>query len=237
MTSPPHRVSERVTTIHHLITPTARILAAAVILVTGMGISAVFWKMPKSAEHHALCHDIDKNLAAAPLPSELTALLAPGEQITLPAFDIAPVIDSGESKYAQAYPMPAVLAALDAEQGKLDVLSKEDETMIPVTPKKIEPMRRIVVEKPIIVESVNREFPSKPESVNTTDKSDELLSMFHYAENSRTDVDHSAEPADPFPEAASTVPVLRPLQSVQFSGLIPLTPLQDSELQSFLKTP
>ena len=239
MTSP-HRVSEQETIIHHLVAPTARILAAVAILITGLGISAIFWKMPGSTEQHALCYEgvVDKNLSEIPLPDESLALLAPEERFALPTLDIAPVTDGGAAKYTQVFPLPASLAALDAEQQKRDVSSMEDEneTML-VAPQKFEPLRRVVVEKPIFVESVNRDFQSQPASVSTAEKSEELHSKFQFAENIRADSEDSAMPTDPFPVpvAASTVPALQPLQSIRFDNrLTPLAPLQASELQSFV---
>ena len=228
MTSP-HCVPECGTAMHRLVTPTARIFAAAVILITGMGISAVFWKMPGYSESHALCHDgvVDENLITVPLPSESIARLSPDDRITLPALDIVPATDSGADKYTQVYPVPASLAALDAEQ------RQEDEPTMPVTPQKFEPLRRVVVEKPIFVESINRDFQPQPISVSTVEKSEELHSKFHFAENIRADLEDSAVPTDPFAGqmAASTIPTLQPLQSIRFNnGLSPLVPLQGIEL-------
>ena len=238
MTSP-HRVSEQGTTIHHLVAPAARILAAAVILITGLGISAVFWKMPGSSEFHALCHDgvVDENLTAALLPSESNTVLAPDEHITLPALDgIVPVAGNGADKYTQVYPVPASLAALDAEQRIMDVASVEDEMTMPAVPQKFEPLRRVVVEKPIFVESVNREFQPQPASVSTAEKSEELYSKFQFAENIRADSEDSAVPTDPFSVvAAPAMPALQPLQLIRLdNGLTPLIPLRDSELQPFV---
>ena len=230
MTSPPSPVSDHGTAIHRFVTPTARIISAAVILITGMGISAIFWKMPAGSELHALYNEdiVSKDLAAIPLPSESNAMLAPDEQITFPALDIAPVTDSGAERYAQIYPRPASLAALDAEQTKKETPTIQEEETLLAAPQKFEPIRT-VVEKPIFVESVNREFQSQPVSVNTTEKSDELLSQFYFVGNSRPDIDDSIEmklPEDPFPMAAvSALPPLQPLQPIRVNGLSPLQPL------------
>jgi len=98
-------------------------------------------------------------------------------------------------------------------------------------------MRQIIDEKPISVEPVNREFQSKPSSVSTVEKSDEMLSIFHFAENRKADSELLSEPespvdpfADTFAIAAST-PALQPLQPLQLDVLSPLLPLKETELQ------
>jgi len=212
---------------HRLITPTARVLMATVILFTGAGVSAVFWKMPTSAGTYELYRaDIaDKNLAAVPLPSESVAAISSEEmgQIVLPAF--APVVDTGMEKYAQIYEAPASLAAFHTEQPAHIPASS------PVT-RKFEPMRQIIEEKSISIEPVNRDFPAKPVSIDTTEKSDELRQRFQFAENSKAELEHSMseQPADPFAKTAPPTSSLQPLQPLQFAGLSPLLPLQENDL-------
>jgi len=226
----------------YLITPTARLFTATVILITGAGIATVFWKMPTGNESHELYHAgvVDKTLTVPPLPDESIALLAPGE-ISLPTLDVAPALDGGGDKYTQAYTAPVALAALNAEQDKTKTVSPittEDEKILtpaPVAPQKFEPMRPVVNEKPVAIESINRDFPPQPASVSTLDKSDEMLSMLHFARNSMAEADRAAEPAppaDPFPVAVVSAPPLQPLQPLQRDGLSPLLPLQENELQS-----
>jgi hypothetical protein len=238
MTSPTAtRASEHATTLHRLVTPAARIFAATVILFTGTGIAAVFWKMPNGNGIHALYHEgiVDESLVTTPLPSESVALLSPEErgQISLPALDIAPATDSGVEKYAQIYQAPVSLAAFNSEHGQTDSSAKEEESaIVPVVPQTFAPMRQIVEEKPISVEPVNREFQPKPVSVSTVEKSDEMLSMFHFAENSR--IERSAEPespADPFSMAAVSAPALQALKPLPLDGLSPLRPLSEADLQ------
>lgn len=238
MTSPPPLTSDHGTSLHHLVTPTVRIAAAAVILITGLGVAGIFWKMPKNAEQHDLYHTeiVGNDLAAVSLPGELSSLIAPGE-LSLPASDISPAMDDGQERYTHVYQLPEPLAALEAEQKKMDEPAvEEEESPPPAVPQKFAPMRQSTVELPIDINAVNREFQSKPVSVSTAEKSDELHSAFHFAANSRMDFEDSAEPAppmDPFPiAAASTASSLKPLTPVRLSGLSPLLPLQDSELQS-----
>jgi hypothetical protein len=225
----------------YLVAPTTRIVAATVILITGAGIATVFWKMPTGNEVHDLyrAEIVDRTLAATPLPSNSVALLAPGE-ITLPMLDIAPALDSRVEKYTQVYPAPVSLAALNTEQEKTTtdspIVEENAETLapVPVVPQKFEPMRHIV-EKPVAIETVSREFQPKPASVSTLEKSDEMLSQLHFARNSMAEADRSSEPVppvDPFPVAAVAVPSLQPLQPLARNSLSPLLPLQEGELQS-----
>lgn len=237
MTSPPQKASEHGSTVHRLITPTIQILVAAVILFTGAGVSAVFWKMPTSAKQHELYRSeiADPNLTAVPLPNEAVASISVEErsQIVLPALDVAPVADIGVEKYAQIYEAPASLVAQNPVQEKTPSEVAEESAVVPITPQKFEPVRHIVEKKPISIELVNREFPEKPTSVSTADKSDELLSMFHFAENGKSDfVDStkSAPPADPFSTMTAPVSRLQPLQPLQVESLSPLLPLQELSL-------
>jgi len=239
MTSPPAAlVSGNETTLHRLVTPTARILAATIIMITGTGIAAIFWKMPNGNEIHALYHEeiINKDLTSTPLPNESMAMLSPEErgQMTLPMLNITPARDDGVGRYTQVYPLPAALAARNSESLEINAASvEEDQPITPVVPHNFAPMRRIVDEKPISVEPVNWEFQPKPVSVSTTEKSDEMLSKFHFAVNSRADSDLSAEPeppADPF-SIASTTPALQPLKPIALDGLSPLHPLPETGLQ------
>jgi len=240
MNSPPHlRVSEREMSMHRLVSPTARIFSATVILITGMGISAIFWKMPKGGENHALCHAgiIDQGLAATPLPSETVAILSPEERegMTLPKLDYTPVADNVIEQYAQVYAPPVSLAARSSDLPKIDTVSAKGESaLVPIAPKKFEPMRQIIEEKPISVEPVNREFQSKPNSVSTVEKSDEMLSRFHFAANRRADSERLSEPESPMDPFAIAVhaSTLQPLQSLQLETLSPLLPLKNTDLQS-----
>jgi len=242
MTSPTLCAPQRGASVQHLITPTARVFAATVILITGAGIATVFWKMPTGNEIHDLytADIVDKTLAATPLPSDSVALVAPGE-ISLPTLDIVPALGGGVEKYTQVYPAPVALAALNTEQEKKKADSpvieenEREHVPVPVAPQEFKPMRPIVEEKPVAVESVNLEFQPKPTSVSTIEKSDEMLSLFHFARNSMAEADRSAEPAppaDPFPVAAVSVPPLQPLQPLAQNSLSPLRPLQEDELQS-----
>ena len=226
---------ERGAALHRLVNPSARICAATIILLTGAGISAVFWKMPQSVELYDFCHAgiVDSNLAAIPLPSESMV----DEMIMLPLLDVVPVADSGVEKYAQVYPAPASLAVANVEPGNTNPPTAETEpSVMPVVPQKFEPMRQIVEEQPIFVESVHRNFLQKPASVSTVEKSDELLKEFHFATNNRAeanDTETFEEPADPFSHASAPVStsVLQPLSPLQLDGLLPLLPLPTDELQ------
>ena len=234
MTSPlSTRVSERATIENRLVAPTARIFAATIILLSGAGMAAIFWKMPQNAELYDLCHAgiIDKDLATVPLPDESIVSISSDEllQMPLPVLDIAPVRDSGVEKYAQIYAAPASLAVFNAEQGKIDPSSAEEESVfVPVVSHKFEPMRQIVEKKPISVEPVNRDFQQKPASINTIEKSDELHTMFRFAENSKEDIGNSAtvQPADPFPVMDVSTSTLQPLMPIEYDRqLSPLSPL------------
>jgi len=242
MTPPPLCVSEHEAAMHRLVSPTARIFSAAVILITGMGISAIFWKMPQGNGSHALYYEgmIDQGLAATPLPSESFATLPPEVrgQMTLPELDFTPMAAEGIPKYTQVYTPPVSLAARNSDFPRVDTVSAdENPVLVPIVPQRFEPMRQIMDEKPITVEPVDREFQSKPSSVSTVEKSDEMLSMFHFAENRRADSDLLSEtesPVDPFADAftiAVTTPALQPLQPLQLDALSPLLPLKNSELQ------
>jgi hypothetical protein len=206
-------------------------VTAAVILFTGAGVSAVFWKMPTSAEFYDLYQPdvVDKELAGVPLPNEAVAAISSEEmkQISLPALEIAPVIDDGAKKYAQAYEPPASLAATHAAKDNSPAVEAES-PVEPASPKKFEPMRRVVEKKPIDVETINDVFLPKPESVSTAEKSDELLATFQFAENGKADFASAADmelPADPFPVTTAAPTQLQPLQPLTSSGLSPLLPL------------
>jgi len=237
MKSPiPPRVSERESAIERLVTPTIRIFVATVILVTGVGVSAVFWKMPKTAENHALYHEslVDKKLAAVPLPSESVAAISPEEmqQFTLPMLETQPIINDGAERYAQVYPAPPPLTTNNVIQSETP-----EETFPPMTPQKFEPIREIINDKPISVEPVSQEFPPIPESVSTTERSEELEATFHFVENSRAVLGNLPEqPADPFPVIVAATPAastLQPLHPLPLERLSPLRPLQAVDLQSF----
>jgi len=222
---------------HRLVTPTARIFAAIVIMITGTGVSAVFWKMPCNGEFHALYHEgvVDKNLPDVPLPSEAIAAISLDEmqRMELPILEYAPVADDGVGKYAQVYAPPASLAMLNAEREKIPLLTEEEEPFKPIIPQKFEPMRQIVDEQPVSVESVSRDFPPKPMGISTAERSDEMITLFHFAENSRANFESETEPVqpmDPFPIAATSAPALQPLKPLLFENLSPLLPLQESEL-------
>jgi len=198
---------------------------ATVILFTGAAVSAVFWQMPTSADSYNLYHAevADPMLAAVPLPSESVASISSAEMKEMVLPDLAPIVDTGVEKYAQVYEAPASLAAHNTEVKKV----AEPSFAPPGLPQKFAPMRQIVEEKPIAVEPVNRDFPPLPVSVNTTEKSDELTLLFNFVENDRT----FEQPADPFAVTATpAISSLQPLQSIQFVGLSPLLPLQESEL-------
>ena len=156
--------------------------------------------------------------------------------MTLPKLDYTPVADNVIEQYAQVYPPPVSLAARNSDFSKIETVSaKEESVLVPPVPKKFEPMRQIIEEKPIFVEPVNREFQSKPNSVSTVEKSDEMLSMFHFAANRRADSDCLSEPEspeDPFAIAAALTSVLQPLRSLQLDTLSPLLPLKNTDLQS-----
>jgi len=236
----PPRVSEREKTMHRLLQPTARIATAMVLLLVGAGVAAVFWKMPRSVETHALYSEgiMDKDIADAPLPSASIALISPeeGAEMELPTLDMVPVPSSGAVQYGQVYPAPASLVPLNAEQEKTPLPAMEEEIILtPVVPqKKFEPMRKIAEEMPISVESIDRHFLPKPVSVSTAEKMDELLAESHFAANERAVFDNATEarqPADPFPIAAAVSPGLQPLKPISSGGLSPLTPLSSVELQ------
>ena len=246
MISPiPPSVSERETIIHRLAVPSARIFAATVILVTGTGISAIFWKMPQADGLYALYHDnvVDQDLAMVPLPTGAAAVMSPEEiqQIMLPVPDIAPVTSDGAGKYGQVYPAPAPLAMVHIEQGR--ITPEEEELFTPVAPQKFEPMREIIDAKPFSMEPVNRDFAPMPTSVSTTERSDELHTTFHFVEHGTVERDEPPEPpVDLFPiRSADVVPfpvvatpsALQPLPPLQLEGGSPLLPLRAIDLQSF----
>jgi hypothetical protein len=244
MTSPiPPSVSKRETTINRFAGPSVRIFAATIILVTGAGVAAIFWKMPKAAEFHALYHEgvVDQELAAVPLPSAVVAAISSEEmqQINLPRLGVEPVLDEGIGRYAQAFPAPAPLAMINAEQSRS---APEEETFAPNTPQRFVPIRQVIEEKPISVEPVNRDFAPMPTTVSTTERSDELLTVFHFVENSRAELGNPPgqpadpfpirEPADPFPvAAAASASALQQLQPIQLDRLSPLLPLREIDLQ------
>ena len=237
MTSPiPPCVSEQETTMNRLAVPSVRIFVATVILVTGAGVSAVFWKMPKANEFHALYHEgvVNQELAAVPLPNESTAAISPEEMrhITLPVFDMAPIAADGAGKYAQVYPAPVALARVHAEQGE-DAFEEEMFPFTPSTPQKFEPIRQIIEEKPLSIEPVRWDFPPIPTSVSTTERSDELLAQFHFVENNRGEfADLSEQPIDPFSRTVTPVlATLQPLQPLQLGGHSSLLPLREINLQ------
>jgi hypothetical protein len=230
MTSlPPPYAPKHGAALNRFITPSARILMAAVIVLTGAGISAVFFRMPGTADAYDLCDRaiVDKDLAAVPLPSEAVAAISESEiqQLALPMLDQSPVRDDGGGKYAQVYAAPAALKAEQAKQGALT--AEEESAFTPVISQKFEPARQIVSAKPISVENVNRDFLPKPATVDVAERSDELQTIFHFAENSRHELEspsQSNQPANPFP-------VLQPLEPITPSGLLPLLPLKDSDLK------
>lgn len=242
MKSPtPPMSSDHGTPMHHLITPAARIFAAMVILITGAGVSAVFWKMPNSGEPHALYPEkiVGKGLAAVPLPSDMVAAISHEEmqQMELPALDFTPVADGGVDKYAQVYQMPATLAMLNVGQDNVVPLVEEIKPSPPPSiPQKFEPIRHIVEKKPISLEPVSRDFMSKPVSVNIADRSDELLMEFQFVKNNKVNFDQAdsenetepAPPVDPFPITVASIPMLQPLKPLSWDNILPpLLPLED----------
>ena len=239
MKSPPMRIPEQEAVEHRLITPAVRVFSAGIILIMGLGIASIFWKMPSGdGTRHALFHGdvICDILTTTPLPCESLALLAPEERalIDLPVLDIAPMTGGGADKIAQMYEPPAVLIIHTPEEAKTTspVMSEVAENEEPVTPQRFTPMRQ-VAEKPISLEPGDRDFQPKPTSVCITEKSDELNIKFQFAENSRASVDDSAEPelpSDPFstasvPIVSASVPTLQPLTPIHFGNLSPLQPL------------
>lgn len=178
---------------------------------------------------------------AIPLPGEAVAAISPEEmkQISLPDLEMMPVTADGVGKYAQVYPAPAPLAMVNAEQGNA-VMKEEAPVMVPAAPQKFEPMREIIEEKPISIEPVSREFAPIPTSASTTERSDELLAMFHFVQNNKIDLSSPLEPpadpfpvqpADPFPVAATpTLSTLPPLPPLQLGSLSPLLPLRKIDL-------
>ena len=217
---------------HRIITPTARIFSAVVILIMGLGIASVFWKMPNGESHHALFHGdiIDRELITTPLPSGEIALLSLEERalMELPMLDFVPVVGGGAEKYAQIYEPPDFFSPEREETIISQVVAifpavvetvREERPVLPLI---FEPMRQIV-EKPIFLETVDKDFQSKPASVSTAEKSDEFLTRFHFAENSLASFGDSVEselPSDPFP-----MPALQPLTPIHFGNLSPLLPL------------
>ena len=230
--SPPPRASDHEAAMRRLITPTAQIVAAAVILVTGLGIASIFWKMPNSNSTHALYNKdiIDPELATTALPSRSPALLSPEElaEIALPMLDIVPAAAQHTQQYTQLYPAPASLAGQVPEAA--DPFPPVMEQGEPMVPQKFEPMRQVTEEKAISIEPVNKDFQPKPASVGTAEKSDEMLATFLFAGNSRIDVDidtsiEPAPPMDPFPIVSAPTPALQPLRPLQFGNLSHLQPL------------
>ena len=238
--SPSHRVVKRETIVNRLVVPSTRIFAATIILVTGAGVSAVFWKMPKANEHHALYHDelVTPQLAAVPLPSDSLAAVSPEEMqhIQLPTLDLMPIASGGAERYAQVYtPLPSLAVAMAQFEQNIVVPEKEESPLSPVVSPKFEPIREVIEEKPISIEPVSREFTPMPTSVSTTDRSDELQAAFHFVENSKvTHVDLSKDPIDVFPIASA--PELQPLQPFHLDGLSPLLPLREMNLPQLTAT-
>jgi len=232
----PH-VSERETIASRLALPTARVFMATVILATGTGVAAVFWKMPNVGELHALYHEeiVDKELAAVPLPNETVAALSLEEmqQITLPRLGMAPVAADGRGRYAQAYPAPASLAIANVEQDAV-VQEEEEPSFTATVPQRFEPMRQVIDEKSVSVEPINREFPPMPTSVGTAERSDDLMATFHFVENSRVEQDATHEqPSDPFPVVPAPTPAvstLQPLQPLELGRLSPLLPFEKIDM-------
>jgi len=211
-----------------------------VILITGAGVAAVFWKMPKAAELHALYHEgaVCKELVAVPLPSDMVAAISSEEMglFDLPTLEMAPAFAGGAAQYGQVYPAPAPLARAHAEQ--VGAEDAEASSFAPVAPQKFQPMREMIEEKPISVEPVGRDFAPMPTSVSTSERSDELLATFHFVENARV-VEHNSLLGqlmeDPFPimepPSVPVVSTLQPLRPSQFDNLSPLIPVREINLQ------
>ena len=238
MKSPiPPSVSERESAISRLAVPTTRVLAATIILITGTGAAAVFWKMPKASELHSLCHEgvIDKELAAVPLPSDMVAALSSEEMglFSLPTLETAPVLADGAAQYGQVYQAPAPLAK--AHAGQVEVEAVSESSSVPIAPQKFVPMRDVIEEKPISVEPVSRDFAPMPTSVSTTERSDELMAQFHFVENARAERNSpQGLLEDPFPRIETpSMPVVATLQPLPFQldGLSPLIPVREIDLQ------
>ena len=242
MKSPiPPNVSERESAISRLVVPTTRALAATVILMTGAGVAAVFWKMPKANELHALYHEgvIDQEMAAVPLPNAMVAAISSEEMglFHLPMLETAPVMADGAAQYGQVYPAPAPLARAHAAQVGID--DTEASSLAPAAPQKFEPMREVIEEKPISVEPVGRDFAPMPTSVSTTERSNEFIATFHFVENNRAERNSpQGDLTDPFPRmAAPSTPVastLQPLKPSQLDHLSPLIPVRGIVLQPLI---
>jgi len=241
MNSPtPPRNSVHEVPMHRFITPAVRVVSAVVILVSGLGIASVFWKMPGGGETYSLYHNevMDQNLAATTLPDELRALISPEQQaqMSLPMLDVEPAVGGGTEKYTQLYEPPASLVneppaslatrAAEPEKAVLPALEKEL-----LVPQRFEPMRPVIGEKPLSVEHVNKDFQPKPDSVSTAEKSEEMQAMFLFVGNNRMEMDRSSEPVppmDPFPADLFPIvsaPALQPLQPLHIGNLSPLLPL------------
>ena len=219
------RPVEREASAHYLVTPATRIVAAMVILITGSGIAAIFWKMPTGMEIHSLYDSniIDQELAETPLPDESIAVFSLAERghIVLPRLEMTPSADSGADKYATVYPAPPAIASLHIEQGQFVWPQEHTESIMPkMMPQSIEPIRQILEEKPMLIDPVDRDFPLRPDSMSTSlhtiEKHEELLSLFQ-------DTPHDI---DITPALMSG---LQPLLPFEFSGLSPLHPSQDAD--------
>ncbi|MDR3234295.1 MAG: hypothetical protein LBT46_11645 [Planctomycetaceae bacterium] len=217
---------------HRVITPARKIITSAIILLTGSGIAAVFWKMP---EHNAGLYDIcdqsvvDPQLAAVPLPKDSLshATISEIEQMSLPVLEGNSSADTGSGKYAQAYPVPeGIAAARNAATSVGDAGRKDGEAkFVPIAAQKIEPVRRMIPAVPMTAETVNKTFHEKPKnSFDTSAVNDEMTVLFQFAENLNAENESKAKdsPENPFSAAVNH---LKPLEPLPKSRMLPLQPL------------
>ncbi|GHT16510.1 hypothetical protein FACS1894189_0350 [Planctomycetales bacterium] len=245
MTPPTITVSDSGTIESNSLSPSAKIIFATVIILTGAALAAVFWRLPNFGSFDSV---IDTQLTAAPLPVPGAAGAGQNVQTVaftdLPSLPPTPAIDTGTGKYTQVYPPPIVVAEKkknDPVANNEELTTEEEAAFVPVVTK-FEPVRQVIPVVPASLEPVNRNFQEKPKTVEPAAKSDEMLTLFHFTDNLKPDGTETAKPElpeNPFSVFTTTVPAaeinnqasLTPLVPITGSQLTPLLPLHENGLQ------
>jgi hypothetical protein len=143
--------------------------------------------------------------------------------MSLPMLDESRSTDAGNGKYAQAYPMPEVIAAIERE--KAPARDGEQESFAVVV-HKIEPVRQLISPAAIQPEAVDKTFQEIPKNdFDVPAINDEMTTRFQFAENINAENTDKKKmmPQNPFPKANGDLKPLEPL--LPQSHLSPLQPL------------
>lgn len=221
------------------LSPGTKIFAASTTLLIGSAVAVACWKTSLEYDINPV---MDRLLVSAPLPGELLpkaeavsemerSALAPVEKETvvapLPSLAATPAMDSGNVKYAQAYPPPIYVSEKEVMKKETPKQAAASE----VIPKKFinvsTEFKRVHSQAPTPPQTVRPklDFIEPPQSASATEMSDALLPYFHSTENLKPMAktgNTMIEPENPFQTAPSTV------EPVEREALTPLKPIRSA---------